>query len=360
MRRLWRATLDQVVPYDAGKSLEVELRAGTIVRLSANESPLGPSPKAVEAVHREAARLHLYPDGGATELRALLGERLDVGPDWLMMGNGADEVIEMLARAAFDTGDEIVIPEPVFEPYGTSATLAGATVVPSPLDGYETNLRDMLERVTARTKAVFVCTPHNPASTIVPRRAIEGFLEALGEEPPLCIVDEAYRDFCDDPDTPDGVELVRRYPTVVALRTFSKIAGLAGLRIGYAIARPDAIEMLNRVRAPYNVNRLAQVAALAALEDVAHLQRTRAVILEERPRLRVELEKRGAPTPLSQANFLLVRTGPRTAALRATLFDAGIIVRDGAGVGFPGHLRISIGTREQNDRLLAAWDRAPS
>lgn len=358
MRRLWRAALDRVTAYDAGKSLEIELRTGTIVRLSANESPLGPSPKAVEAVRREAGRLHLYPDGGATELRAELGARLGVGPDWLMLGNGADEVIEILARAAFEIGDEIVIPEPAFEPYGTSATLAGATVVPSPLDGYETNLRDMRERVTARTKAVFVCTPHNPASTIVHRTAIEGFLEALGDEPPLCIVDEAYRDFCDDPDNPDGVDLVRRYPAVVALRTFSKIAGLAGLRIGYAIARPDTIEMLNRVRAPYNVNRLAQVAALAALDDVAHLERTRAAILEERPRLRAELEKRGAPTPPSQSNFLLVKTGPQTAAVRAALADAGLIVRDGAGVGFPGHLRISIGTREQNDRLLAAWDRA--
>jgi histidinol-phosphate aminotransferase len=358
MRSLWRAALDRVTAYDAGKSLEAELRAGSIVRLSANENPLGPSPNAVEAVRREAARLHLYPDGGATELRALLGERLGVGPDWLMVGNGADEVIEILARAAFEFGDEIVIPEPSFEPYGTSAALAGATVVPSPLDGYETNLRDMQKRVTARTKAVFICTPHNPASTIVPRTAIEGFLQTLGDDPPLCIVDEAYRDFCDAPDNPDGVDLVRRHPTVVALRTFSKIAGLAGLRIGYAIGRPEAIEMLNRVRAPYNVNRLAQVAALAALGDVAHLQRTRAVILEERPRLRAELEKRGAPTPPSQANFLLARTGARTAAVRATLLDAGIIVRDGSGVGFPGHLRISIGTREQNDRLLAAWDRA--
>ena len=358
MRRLWRAALDRVTAYDAGKSLESELRAGTIVRLSANESPLGPSPKAVEAVRREAGRLHLYPDGGATELRAVLGARLGVGPDWLMLGNGADEVIEILARAAFETGDEIVIPAPAFEPYGTSATLAGATVVPSPLDGYETNLRDMRKRVTARTKAAFVCTPHNPASTIVHRTAIEGFLEALGDEPPLCIVDEAYRDFCDDPDNPDGVDLVRRYPTVVALRTFSKIAGLAGLRIGYAIARPDTIEMLNRVRAPYNVNRLAQVAAMAALDDVAHLERTRAVILEERPRMRAELEKREAPTPPSQSNFLLAKTGPQTAAVRDALADAGLIVRDGASVGFPGHLRISIGTREQNDRLLAAWDRA--
>ena len=358
MRHLWRPIVDTIAPYDAGTPIEQELRTGAIIRLSANESPLGPSPKVVEALRREAARVHLYPDGGSTELRAALGRRLGVGADWLIVGNGADELLGLLARAAFDPGDDVVIPEPAFEPYGTEATLAGATVVRSPLDGYETDLDDMLRRVTPRTKAVLICTPHNPASTIVPRRRIEAFLEALGGDPPLCILDEAYRDFCDDPETVDGVELLRRHRTVISLRTFSKIAGLAGLRVGYAIARPECIEMLNRVRAPYNVNRLAQVAAVAALEDEAHLAKTRAVILAERPRLRAALAERGAPSPPSQANFLMVKVGERAPLLRAALFTAGIAVRDGAGVGFPGHLRISIGLRHHNDQLIAAWDRA--
>jgi histidinol-phosphate aminotransferase len=358
MRRLWRRVVDKVAPYDAGQPMEEQLRAGAVIRLSANESPLGPSPKVVEALRREAPRVHLYPDGGSTALRSLLGQRLDVGPDWLVVGNGADELLGLLARAAFEPGDDIVIPQPAFEPYGTEAMLAGANVIHSPLDGYETDLDDMLRRLTPRTKAVFICTPHNPASTVVRRENLQRFLDALGDDPPLCVVDEAYRDFCDDPDTADGVDLVRRYPTVIALRTFSKIAGLAGLRIGYAIARPEHIDVLNRVRAPYNVNRMGQVAAVAALEDPAHLERTRALILAERPRLRAALAERGAPSPPSQANFLLVRVGERASLLRATLFDAGILVRDGAGVGFPGHLRIAIGTGEQNDRLLAAWDRA--
>jgi histidinol-phosphate aminotransferase len=312
----------------------------------------------VEALRREAARAHLYPDGGSTELRAALGNRLGVAPDWLVAGNGADELLALIARAAYDPGDEVVLPDPAFEPYGTEATLAGAAVISSPLRRYDTDLADMRRRVTPRTKAVIVCTPHNPASTIVPRRQLESFLASLGAEPPLVIVDEAYRDFCDDPETVDGVELVRRYPTVIALRTFSKIAGLAGLRVGYAIARPDCIERLNRVRAPFNVNRLAQVAAVAALEDPDHLERTRALVVSERPRLRAALERRGAPSPPSQANFLLVEVGQRAPAIRQALLRAGLLVRDGAGVGFPGHLRIAIGTAEQNDRLLAAWDRA--
>jgi histidinol-phosphate aminotransferase len=358
MRHLWRSVVDKVAAYDAGKPVERELRTGALLRLSANESPLGPSPKVVEAIRREATRAHLYPDGGSTELRDALGRRLGVGADWLVVGNGADDVLELLARAAYDVGDDVVIPQPAFEPYATGAILAGANALTSPLDGYETDLDDMRRRVTARTKAVIVCTPHNPASTIVRERQLARFLDGLGSEPPLCILDEAYRDFSDDPDTPDGVDLVRRYPTVVALRTFSKIAGLAGLRVGYAIARPESIEVLNRVRAPYNVNRLAQVAALAALEDTEHLDRTRAVVLAERPRLRAALAERGAASPPSQANFLLVKVGDRAATVQAGLAESGILVRNGAAVGFPGHLRIAIGTREQNDRLLAAWDRA--
>ncbi|HYB41986.1 MAG TPA: histidinol-phosphate transaminase, partial [Candidatus Methylomirabilis sp.] len=273
-----------------------------------------------------------------------------------LVGNGADELLGLLARAAYEPGDEVLVPSPAFEPYGSEAVLSGAAVVASPLAGYETDLDDMLARVTPRTKAVIVCTPHNPASTAVGRAALDRFFEALGDDPPLCVVDEAYRDFCDDPDTVDGVELVRRHPAAIALRTFSKIAGLAGLRVGYMIARPDSIEKFNRVRAPYNVNRLGQVAALAALEDAEHLERTRALVLAERPRVRAALAERGAPSPRSQANFLLVKVGDRAAALRDALARAGILVRDGAGVGFPGHLRISIGTRQQNDRLLAAWD----
>jgi histidinol-phosphate aminotransferase len=360
MRTLWRSILDAVTPYEAGKSLEAiekELGLSAIVRLSANENPLGPSPRVVEALRREATRAHLYPDGGSTAVRAALGQWLGADPDWIVVGNGADELLALLARAAFEPGDEVVIPHPSFEPYWTEATLSGATVLRSPLADYETDIDDLARRVTARTKAVFICTPHNPASTIVRRGPLRRFLDGLGGDPPLVVLDEAYRDFCDDPETADGLELARAYPTVIALRTFSKIAGLAGLRIGYAIARPEAIDRFNRVRAPYNVNRLAQVAAVAALEDRAHLERTRALVLAERPRLIAELQRRGATVPPAQANFLLVNVGESANALRAALLKTGILVRDGAGIGFPGHLRVAIGTPEDNTRLLAVWDR---
>ena len=361
MRKLWRSVLDSVTPYQAGKSLEQlekELGLPAIVRLSANENPLGPSPRVVEALRREAANVHLYPDGGSTAVREAISEWIRVSPDWLLVGNGADELLALIARAAFEPGDEVLLPHPSFEPYGTEAVLSGATVVRSPLRGYETDLDDMARRVTARTKAVFVCTPHNPASTIVRRGALVRFLDGLGAEPPLVILDEAYRDFCDDPETPDGAAIVAERSTVISLRTFSKIAGLAGLRIGYAIARPEAIDRLNRVRAPYNVNRLGQVAAVAALEDRAHIERTRNLILAERPRLIAELTRRGVAVPPSQANFILPNVGDRSSALAAALLEAGILVRDGDGVGFPGHLRIAIGTHDDNTRILDVWDRS--
>lgn len=360
MRTLWRKVLDQVASYDAGKSLEVlarELHVDELVRLSANESPLGPSPRVIEALRREAARAHLYPDGGSTALRGAIGRRHGVDPDWIVAGNGADEVLSMIARALLDPGDEVVIPHPAFEPYSIEATLAGATVRQSPLLGYETDLDDMARRITPRTKAVFVCTPHNPASTIVTEKALARFLAVLGDDAPMLVLDEAYRDFSDDSETADGVALIRRHPRVIALRTFSKIAGLAGLRVGYAIARPEVIERLNRVRAAYNVNRMAQVAGVAALEDPAHLDATRAVVLAERPKLRAALDRLGAPSPPSQANFILARAGARADGLRAALLEAGLLVRDGAGVGFPGHLRIAIGRPEQNARLIEIWER---
>jgi histidinol-phosphate aminotransferase len=352
--------VETITPYDAGKPLETlmgELGLAELIRLSANENPLGPAPRVVEAIRREAAHVHLYPDGASAALRGALGGRLGVHPAQILVGNGADELIGLVALAAFDPGDEVVVPTPSFEPYATGAVLAGARVVTSPLAGYETDLEDVLRRVTPRTKAVILCSPHNPTATIIRRAPLLRLLEALGDDPPLVVLDEAYCDFCDDPDYPDGVELLVRFPRLLVLRTFSKIAALAGLRVGYAVGGRESIDRLNRVRAPYNVNRLGQVAALAALDDPEHGERTRRLVLEERAFLSRELAKLGFTFPPSQANFFLVKV-PGAAAVRERLLRAGLLVRDGAGVGFPDHLRISIGTRATNERLLRGLDAA--
>ena len=356
MRRIWREVIEKIVPYQAGPSLEALERVhGPLVRLSANENPLGPSPRVVDVVAREAARIHLYPDGGSTALREALGRELGVAPDQIVVANGADELLQLIGNAAFEPGDEIVVPEPSFEPYSTVAQIAHASVVASPLAGYHTALEDVARRITPRTKAVMLCSPHNPATTIIPKRPLTALLEALGDDPPLIVLDEAYGDFADDPEFPDSIALLRRYPRLLILRTFSKIAGLAGLRVGYAIGSLETIDRLNRVRAPFNVNRLGQVAALAAVEDRGHRDRTRRFVIEERAFLMRELARRGFLFPPSQANFLLVKVADPTAT-REAMAKAGILVRDGGAVGFPGHLRISIGLRETNERLLKVLD----
>src|SRR5216117_3667363 len=331
--------------------LVAELGLAELVRLSSNENPLGASPRVIEAVRREAAHIHLYPDGGSGALRDALAHGLGISPEQIVVGNGADELITLIALAAFDPGDEVAMPDPSFEPYATGAQIAGARVVPSPLAGYETDLDDLRRRVTPRTKVVFLCSPHNPATTIIRRRALLAFLDALGDDPPLIVLDEAYRDFVDDPEYPDGVSLLARYPRLLVLRTFSKIAGLAGLRVGYAVGTEETIDRLNRVRAPYNVNRLGQVAALAAVDDHEHREKTRQFVLTERAYLTQELASRGFLFPPSQANFLLVKVADAGKA-REALARAGILVRDGGAVGFPGHLRITVGTREINERVL--------
>ena len=243
-------SVERITPYDAGKSLETlkqELGLDELIRLSANESPLGPSPAVVEAIRREAARAHLYPDGGASAVRAALSDRLGVPPTQIVIGNGADELIGMIARAAFDPGDEVVVPTPSFEPYGTSATLAGARVAPSPLAGYETDLDDMQRAGHPADQGGDPLHAAQPGLDHHPARAADEFLDALRPDPPLVILDEAYCDFCDDPEYPNGVELLAQHPRLIPLRTFSKIAGLAGLRVGYAIGSPESIDRLNRV-----------------------------------------------------------------------------------------------------------------
>jgi len=355
-RKIWRRVIEKIVPYQAGPSLEeLEKKFGPQVRLSANENPLGASPRVIAAVAREASKIHLYPDGGSTALREALARELGVTPGQLIVANGADELLQLIALAAFEPGDEIVVPDPSFEPYWTVTEVASAHAVKSPMAGYHIALDDVRRRVTPRTKAIMLCSPHNPATTIVRRQPLIALLEALGDDPPLIVLDEAYGDFVDDPDYPDGVSLLGRFPRLLVLRTFSKIAGLAGLRVGYAIATEETIDRLNRVRAPYNVNRLGQVAALAAVEDREHREKTRQFVLTERAYLMRELAGRGFLFPPSQANFLLLKVAD-AGKTREALAEAGILVRDGAMVGFPGHLRISIGLRETSERLLAVLD----
>jgi histidinol-phosphate aminotransferase len=357
----WRPVLADVVPYVVPPSLDTlaaEL-GRPILRLSANENPLGPSPRAVAAIRAEAERIHLYPDGGAPALAAAVAATLGVAPSQLLFGNGGDEILTLLGRALLDPGDEVLVPEPSFEPYTTVARLAGATIVPSPLRDYRIDLDDVLARVGPRTRLICLSSPHNPTGTVLPRRAWERFCTSCPEHA-MVLLDEAYVDFIETPAAAaDGLAALRLRPEgLVLLRTFSKIAGLAGLRVGYAIASPEVIGLLERVREPFNVGRLAQAGAAAAVGDTDHREATRRLVWAERRVLARAFAARGLPHPPTEANFVLVRLGRPSGPVVAALRTLGILVRDGAAVGYPGHLRISVGTPEQNARLLDALDAA--
>jgi len=357
----WRSVLAEIVPYVVPPPLDAlaaEL-GQPVLRLSANENPLGPSPVAVAAIRQEAERIHLYPDGGAPALAESVAHVLGVAPTQLLFGNGGDEILTLLGRALLDPGDEVVIPDPSFEPYTTTTRLAGGVVVSSPLRDYRIDLDDVLARIGPRTKLVCLSSPHNPTGTVLDRRMWERFCARCPGDV-VVLLDEAYVDFIEAPDwAADGLATLRTRPeNLVLLRTFSKITGLAGLRVGYAIAGPAVIGHLARTREPFNVGRLAQAGAAAATRDPAHREATRQVVWAERQALAVAFAARGLSHPPTEANFFLVRLGRPTGPVVAALRARGVLVRDGAALGYPEHLRISVGTPDQNARLLAALDRA--
>ncbi|RIL05569.1 MAG: histidinol-phosphate transaminase [Proteobacteria bacterium] len=350
----WVASLN---PYQPGKpieELERELGLSGVIKLASNENPLGPSPRAIEAVQRLLGDLHRYPDGASFALRSKLSERLGVAPDQLVFGCGADEILELVAKAFLGPGDEAVFAWPSFAMYPIVAQGMGATPVAVPLDAdLVHDLGAMADAVNERTRVVVVCNPNNPTGTSVGAAAFERFAARLPDDVVL-VVDEAYVDFARRPDFPDSIAWVRRRPGTLVARTFSKIAGLAGLRVGYGIADPELTGYLERARHPFNVNLLAEAAAVAALDDREHLERTVRMNGEGVDRLRRELGAMGIETWPSEANFVLAKAWP---GVYDQLLREGIIVRPLAGFGMPGHIRITVGLPEEIERLLKAMRR---
>jgi histidinol-phosphate aminotransferase len=347
----WIRKLNPYVPGKPVETLERELGIASAVKLASNENPLGPSPRAVEAIRRAAADVHRYPDGASFRLRAALAERLGVARESLVFGCGGDEILELVAKSFLGPGDECVFAWPSFAMYPIVVQGMGATPVPVPLDAdLVHDLDAMVAAVTERTRVVMLCNPNNPTGTGVGAAAFERFVAALPQHVVL-LIDEAYVDFSERPDRIDALATIARRPGTATLRTFSKIAGLAGLRVGYAIADAELADCLERARHPFNLNALGEVAALAALDDREHLERTLRVNREGMAYLRRELGALGIPTWPSEANFLLAQPG---AGSYEALLRKGVIVRPLAGFGMPGHVRITIGTAEENERLVKA------
>jgi histidinol-phosphate aminotransferase len=343
-------------PYPPGKPIEeVERELGVrgSIKLASNECPLGPSPRALEAIRKAAAGLHRYPDGSSYYLRRALAKALGVGEDQLLFGCGSDECLELLVKTFLGRGDEAVFPWPSFAMYPIVTKGMGGVAVRVPLDGeLRADVSALARAVTDRTRMLFLANPNNPTGTSIGAEELQRLLASVPERV-VVVCDEAYREYARREDFPDSLSAIPRRPTLVVLRTFSKIYGLAGLRIGFAVGSPELVGLLERARHPFNVSSLAQAGALAALGDDEHVARARSVNAEGVERLERgfrEMELLFAPT---DANFVLVRIGPNAGEVYERLLRRGVITRPMGAFGLPEWLRVTVGLPEENERLLA-------
>lgn len=355
--------ISQLIPYQPGKPIDEVKRelgiVGEVIKLASNENPLGPSPKALDALQTVLPTLSLYPDGACHTLRLAVAQRHGVAPEALVFGNGSDEVIHLLGLTFLEPGDEIVVGDPTFVLYEAAATLAGATTVKIPLtpDGLRHDATAMAAAYTEKTRLVFVANPHNPTGSVIGREEIETLLATL---PPraFLVLDEAYAEYVeDDPTLPKALDFINAGAPVICLRTFSKLYGLAGFRVGYGVAAPEVIQLLNQGRSPFNVNLAGQVAATAALTDTEFIAQSKKNNDDGIAQLIAGFEKLGLSWVPTRANFIVVDTGKPAKAMFDALLKQGVIVR-AFPKDLPTHLRVTIGTPEQNARFLTALEAA--
>jgi histidinol-phosphate aminotransferase len=347
-----------LTPYVPGKPIEeVEREYGVtnVAKLASNENALGPSPRALAAAREAAASVSLYPDGSAFYLRNALAAKLGVEPREVFVGNGSNELIELLVRTFVLEGEEVLTSAQSFIAYKLAAQAHGRTLVEAPMKArFHYDLDAIKKLLSRRTKLVFLANPDNPTGTWFTEQELLPFLDAVPKDT-LVVLDEAYVEFVDAPGFQDALALRRKYPNLVVLRTFSKIYGLAGMRLGYGIARPDVVEYVDRVRAPFNVNLVAQAAGIAAVGDVEHVERSRNLVREERPFLAEGLKALGATVVPSQGNFVFADFPGRPGKeLFEALLHEAVVVRPMGGYGFPTAQRITVGLRSENEKCLAA------
>jgi histidinol-phosphate aminotransferase len=345
----------EISPYVGGKAKSASSKP--IAKLSSNESPLGPSPRAMEAYRALATELHRYPDGNATSLRQAIGRRFNLDPESVVCGAGSDELISLLVRAYAGPGDEVLYSRHGFLMYPIAALAAGAQPVAAPERELTADVDALLAYVTSRTRLVFLANPNNPTGSYLPAGELERLRAGLPEDVVL-VVDAAYAEYATAPDYASGLELAQATPNTVSLRTFSKLFGLAALRLGWMVASPAIVDVVNRVRGPFNVGSPALAAGVAALEDLDHQERARAHNAHWLPWLTREAQALGLTVHPSLGNFVLIdfpREPGRTADEAAVFLEAeGVIPRQMGAYGLPNSLRLSIGLEEENRRVVEA------
>ena len=352
--------VQKLSPYVPGKPVdelarELNLDPAGIVKLASNENPLGPSPKALEAIRAELAELTRDPDGNGFELKQKLAARCGVSPAQVTLGNGSNDILDLVARAWLAPGLNAVFSQYAFAvyPIATQAVGAQGKVVPAKAHGHD--LEAMLAAIDANTRVVFVANPNNPTGTWFGPDALESFLARVPQSV-LVVLDEAYIEYAEGDELPDGLDYLARYPNLLVSRTFSKAYGLASLRVGYALSSPQVADVLNRVRAPFNVNSLALAAACAALDDADYLAASRRTNDAGMAQLEAGFRRLGLSWIPSKGNFIAVDFGRDAAPINQALLQAGVIVRPVAGYGMPTFLRVSIGTEQENARFLEALE----
>jgi histidinol-phosphate aminotransferase len=353
--KLANPQLRDLAVYEPGKPIEetaskLGVHPDSIIKLASNENPLGASPKAIEAMHAALENAPLYPDGGSFYLREALAGRLGFAPENIILGNGSNEVIEFLGHAFLHSGDDVITSEYAFIAYKLIATLFGACTIEAPSSDYQQDLEAMLDAITPKTRVIFIANPNNPTGALISQGKIDKFMSRLPENI-IVVFDEAYFEFLDNPS--DTLQYVREDRNIVVLRTFSKIHGLAGLRIGYGIARSGLIAVLDKTRQPFNVNSIAHAGALAALKDEAHQHETKRVVDQGRAYLQEQFAAMKLHFMPGAANFIMVNVGDG-AAVFEKLLARKIIVRPLKGYQLPEWVRISVGTMEQNKQCIAA------
>lgn len=344
-----------ITPYPPGKPIEeLEREYGITgsIKLASNENPLGPSPKAVDAITGALGKLHRYPDGSGYYLRNKIASKYNLPPEGLLLGNGSNEIIELVVRSFLTPGDEVIMPAPSFLLYNLVVRWMGGTPVPVPLRGLDIDLRAMARAVTARTKVIFLTNPNNPTGTVISKDGFDAFLAEIPSEV-IVVLDEAYIEFNRATDTPSGFDYIRKStPNLIVLKTFSKVYGLAGLRIGYGAMDPDIASFLNRVRQPFNTSSLSQVAALAALDDDEFLARTQQLVWNGLRYLYAEIGKMGLKYVPTQSNFFLIEMPCEAKRVLEAMLNRGVIIRSMASYGMDRYIRINVGLPEENERFV--------
>lgn len=348
-----------IKPYVPGKpieELEREYGISGSIKLASNENPLGPSPLAVKAVERSLSRLNRYPDGSGHDLVMKLSEHQGVSPGNIVLGNGSDEIIGMLANAFLSPGDEVIIPRPSFLMYEIMARTADAKIVFVPLKSLSIDLKSIAGKISEKTRLIFLCNPNNPTGTVISGKDFDRFIKKVPKNV-IVVADEAYIDFVRDENCFKSMDYINSEHHVVTLRTFSKIYGLAGLRIGYGIMPEDVSDILNRIRPPFNASIPAQAGAVAALEDKTFFRKTVSLVHDGLDYMYEALKDRGIRYFPTQANFFLIDTAKDADHVFESMLKQGIIIRSMKSYGYPEYIRVSVGLRKENIRFVKALEK---